>query len=310
MQKEEVQSQIRQDVEDFLAYLSAQLNRTENTLSSYRVDLKQFVEFIGQNFGVSDVRDIKIEHVRAFVSKLFEHGYSRRSINRKLSAVRRFLRYMVRIERIEMNPAAVISSMKLERKLPQVISERDLNEILDRWRPSGKFEVRNKAIFEVFYATGIRVSELINLDVNDLRVEDGRFEIRVLGKGRKERILPLGRRAAEALKAYMRVRTEFKPKSNALFLNKFGRRLSKQGVWQITQKVFAKLGAGYHIHPHMLRHAFATHLLNHGADLRSVQELLGHSTILSTQIYTHVSLEMMRKVYERAHPRAKGQRAE
>jgi tyrosine recombinase XerC len=291
----------RKLLENFLNYLVAEKGISQNTQEAYRNDLIQFFEFLEEGIGVDPIEAGR-EEIRKFFSALLSYGFKKSSIQRKRSSIRRFYNYLVRTGNIKKNPTLGISPLKGEKRLPEVIPEKRLNEILDEWQPSNPFEIRDKAIIELFYSSGLRVSELLELEPSALYLEKG--EIRVKGKGGKERIVPVGERAKEAVLIYLKEREKFKPKTQKIFVNKRGYPLTRRGLWLIVRRTFDKLGKGLSIHPHVLRHSFATHMLNRGADLRVIQELLGHASIATTQIYTHVSYEKLKKIYEKTHPRS------
>jgi len=288
-------------LKNFLNYLSSEKGVSTNTLEAYRSDLLQFFEFLEDGIGINPV-EAKREDIRRFFSALLSYGFKKSSVQRKRSAIRRFYNYLVRMEIVPQNPSLGIASLKQEKRLPEVIPEKRLNDILDRWNPSSPIEIRNRAIIELFYSSGLRVSELLGLEPSQLDLERG--EIRIRGKGGKERIVPVGERAKEAILIYLKERDKLKPKTEKIFINKNGYPLSRRGLWLLVKKTFDKLGKGISIHPHVLRHSFATHMLNRGADLRSIQELLGHASLATTQIYTHVSYEKLKKIYEKTHPRS------
>ncbi len=290
----------RRLIDDFLAYLSSQKNRSPNTIEAYRNDLNQFVEFLELNREIESITDVTQEDVAVFVSALFSHGHRKTSIERKLSAVRSFYNFLLRRGDVKLNPARYVGPIKKGKRLPQVVTESEINGLLDDWHPQNPLEFRDKAMIELLYDTGLRASELLSLDVSDVKDADS---VLVRGKGQKERFVPLTKSAISAINAYLAVRDKLKPKEEALFLNRFGKRLSRRGLYNVIRNRFEQLATTYGVHPHMLRHAFATHLLNNGADLRSIQELLGHSSISTTQIYTHVSLRRIVEQYRKSHPR-------
>jgi integrase/recombinase XerC len=279
-----------------------------HTVKGYAEDLMQFVAFLEQE-GTEAWATVSHRDLRRFLADLQSGGYARRSMARKLSAVRSFYRYLARRDAVPRNPTVGVTSPKLDRPLPRCVTAGDMERLLqtpDRSTPLG---LRDAAILETLYSSGMRVSELVSLDLADLPDTDGR--VRVLGKRRKERVVFLGRAARETIGDYLqRSRPTLARKcrkdirSPALFLNKNGTRLSDRAVRLIVhQHVEAAAVAGGGS-PHTLRHSFATHLLENGADLRSVQELLGHSSLATTQIYTHLTQEHLRKVYDAAHPRS------
>ncbi len=287
-------------IDEFLSYLSSQKGASPNTLAAYRNDLIQFFEFLELNSITDDPVKVTKDDVAAFIAALFNHGHKRSSIRRKLSAVRSFYRFLLRRGDVSLNPAKYVGPVKAERRLPELVPEVDINEMLDSWQPQSPLEHRDKAIIEMLYGCGLRASELLSLNVADVR---NRSAIVVRGKGRKERIVPMPKATITALERYLNVRDRLHPVDDALFVNRNGKRLSRRGLYNIIRNRFERLASLYGVHPHVLRHAFATHLLNHGADLRSIQVLLGHSDIATTQIYTHLSTSRIISEYRKSHPR-------
>jgi integrase/recombinase XerD len=287
-------------INEFLLYLSSQRHLSENTVKAYNNDLRQFVEFLEENFDVDDLLNVTQDHVSSFIASLLMHGHKKSSVARKLSAIRSFYRFLLRRGEVKLNPAIYVGPVKKDSPLPELVSEADINRMLDDWKPENVLEYRDKAIIELLYDTGLRVSELLSLNVPDVK---GKDVILVRGKGRKERLLPLTETAMHAIKNYLDVRDKLKPREEALFVNRMGKRLSRRGLYNIIRTRFERLASVYGVHPHMLRHAFATHLLNHGADLRSIQKLLGHESLTTTQIYTHLSTTRIIEQYRKSHPR-------
>jgi integrase/recombinase XerC len=259
----------------------------------------------------------QIDHltIREFLGVLYQKKNRKSSIARKLASLRSFMKYLAGQGVIPTNPAKNVASPKQEKILPDYLTADVVAELLEAPRTGRKFGARDQAILELFYATGIRVSELAGLDMDDLDLEGG--YVRVLGKGRKERIVPFGHKAAEAIRAYLGARHELcasdrgsgeTPVGDAVFLNFRGRRLTTRGLARIVDRQVVRLAQRLRVHPHTLRHTFATHMLNAGADLRAIQELLGHESLSTTQKYTHVSTEQLVRVYQSCHPRAKRSR--
>ena len=291
----------------FLRACEAERDLSPHTVAAYRRDLDQFAEWVGRR-GLTDAARLDRTTLRRFVAFLGERRYARRSIARKVSAVRSMLAWAVTHDLIESNPADDVQVPKLDRPLPKVMRPKDvarLCELPPTDQPTGQ---RDRAILELLYGSGLRVAELCSLDVDDADTRAGR--VRVTGKGRKERQVPLSRPAAGAIETYVSeargalLRDETPADSrHALFLNARGRRLGPRSVRSMLTRYLSAEGAAP-VGPHALRHSFATHLLDGGADLRAVQELLGHESLATTQIYTHVSTERLKKVYEQSHPRA------
>jgi integrase/recombinase XerC len=286
-------------VEQFLRSLAVERGASPHTLRSYRADLADCAAFLAAGrLGTLVGADART--LRAYLAALHERGLARTSIARRLAALRSFFRFLMRRGRASANPAREVSTPKLPRKLPAYLPIDESEALLRVTPPPTAGGVRDRAILELFYATGIRVAELAGLDVEDLDLREG--AVRVLGKGRKERIVPVGRKAVEALRAYLA--REGERESGPVFLNGRGGRLTVRSVHRIVRARARAAGLHRRVSPHTLRHTFATHLLDAGADLRLIQELLGHARLGTTQKYTHVSTDRLMKVYDSAHPRA------
>ncbi len=283
------------EIEDFLLYIKNQKNYSEKTLLSYKNDLYSFYEYIKK-----DVKDIKISDIRNYVSDLIKYGYKPKSVARKLSSLKSFFKFLIKRKIIDFNPATFIKTPKVPKRLPDILSENILREILDGWKTFDFKSKRDKAIVEILYGLGIRASELINLKENDVSKDS----IRITGKGNKVRIVPIPLKTKEAIFDYVEEKKRNNIQSEYLFTNLKGKKLSARGLYYILKNVFEERGGIYKIHPHILRHSFATHLLSHGADLRTIQELLGHSSLKATEIYTHLSIEEIKRIYEDSHPRS------
>ena len=287
----------------YIAYLEAEKNASGYTVRNYKNDLLEFFGFI-QSRGIKTLRNVDRQTLRAFMSHLMEDGKAKSSIARKLSAIRSFYRYLVREDVLKTNPAATTVSPKQDKRLPSFLTVEEAKRLVeapDLSTPQGQ---RDRALLELLYAAGLRVSELVNLDVDALNLNSD--EIRVWGKGSKERIVLIGTPAAQALSQYIhdgRRALLGSKKNAALFVNRYGGRLPARRVQKILANYSRVLGK--RVHPHKLRHTFATHLLDGGADLKVVQELLGHADLASTQIYTHVTQSRARKIYLAAHPMAR-----
>ena len=293
----------RELIEKYISYISGERGLAKNSIEAYKRDLYQFLEFVQEAMGIKDVENIRRADIREYVSALIQYGFSKKSVERKLSALRGFFKYLKRIQVISSNPVLGIQNPKEERYLPMVIPEKRINEMLDNWIPESIMEARDKSIIELMYSSGLRASEVISLKWENLDLKT--MELRVKGKGGKERIVPLGKRAREALEVYVNFLGDRINKSNFIFLNRFGKKLSRKGLWLIIKKRFETMALMYGVHPHTLRHSFATHLLNHGADLRSIQELLGHASLATTSIYTNLSIQSLQEIYKKTHPRSK-----
>ena len=288
----------------YLKYLEAERGAARLTLKNYRNDLLGFLGFLkGQKVASLDRVDRQV--VRQYLAWLVKQGFARSSISRKLSALRSFYRFLVKENLLASDPLAAVSLPKKERRLPTFLGTAQVNALIEAPDTSTAQGQRDRAILELFYASGMRVSEVASLDLRNLSLSAR--EVRVMGKRSKERMVLIGRPAAAALEAYLkegRLKLLGKRRGEALFLNRSGGRLSARSMQALVDKYARKVGIEGRVFPHMLRHTFATHMLEGGADLRVVQELLGHADLSSTQIYTHVTQSQVRRVYLRAHPRA------
>ncbi len=290
-------------VEEYLHFLAVERGASLNTLEAYSRDIGRFLEFAGAS-GVPSPLAVNPEHVTAYLGALRGQGLSPASVNRKLAAIRGFYRYLLREARVEENPLARVETARTWMRLPGALSRDEMESLLAQPAEASPSGIRDRAILELLYATGIRVSELATLTLNRLNRQMG-FLVAV-GKGRKERIVPVGQSALGWLGRYIeQARPVFlkKKTSNALFLNRSGEGFTRQGLWKLIKKYAKMAGLERKVHPHTFRHSFATHLLEGGADLRSVQIMLGHADISTTQIYTHVSRERLKEVHKRFHPR-------
>lgn len=273
----------------------------EKTLSAYGADLNRYIERLEEN-GIKKAGDVVREDVLDHLISLRKEGMSARSVSRHLSAIRRFHRFMI-IERIVSDdPADVMDSPRFLDKLPHVLSSDEVERLIDAPDPTTDRGRRDGAIIEIFYSCGLRISELATLPQRDVSVEES--AVRVRGKGNKVRVVPLGERAMERIGAWLAVRGGWKPKASTLFISTRGTRMCRTSVWQVVKDAARAANIRNTVTPHMLRHSFATHLLDNGADLRAVQEMLGHADIATTQIYTHVSTDRLTKAHRAFHPRA------
>lgn len=286
----------------FLKYLEAERNASPHTVRSYGTDLHAFSVYVEEHVG-PEASPSKVDHflIRSYLSQLHHRGLSKTSASRKLASLRSFFRYLCREGILERNPARALLSPRVEKRLPTYVEAADMGQFVEVTDDTDA-GLRAHAVLELLYGTGIRCSELVALDLPEVDFS-GRL-IRVLGKGRKERVVPFGTAAQRALDAYLRVRRATRPRSDALFVNRNGGRLTDRSVRRLVSRRLKSLALNQKISPHTLRHAFATHLLERGADLRSIQELLGHASLSTTQRYTHVSARQMLEIYKKAHPRA------
>lgn len=292
-------------LQGYISYLTAERHASSYTVRNYTHDLRHFLDFLNQE-NVISLRDVDRFLLRRYIASLLEQGFDKASVAGKLSALRSFYRYLMQENIISSNPLLTVSSPKLERRLPSFLSADEVKLFLDRVDASTPLGQRDKAMLELLYAAGLRVSEMVALDVGSVNLETR--EIRVWGKGSKERVALMGEPAAAALNRYLgdgRRQLLGDSRTEALFINRYGMRLSERAVQTAIRRYAIEAGLDKKVHPHMLRHSFATHLLDGGADLRVVQELLGHVNLSTTQIYTHVTQAQARKVYLAAHPRAK-----
>lgn len=290
----------------FAEWLEVEKNYSANTVQGYLRDLREFVDFVG----VDDPREIDTPLVRSFVYSLKNRNKSA-SVARKLSSLRTFFRFLLREKIVAANPVLAISMPRLDRYMPALLTVDEAFALIECPCEADTFAARDKAILELLYSTGIRVAELVALDLK--RLDSANESVRVLGKGNKERIVPVGRPAVEALQAYLpqrdkllaaRIKRGHPPENNAVFLNVRGGRLTVRSIERLVGDYSLRAGILGKVTPHVLRHSFATHLLEMGADLRTVQELLGHASLSTTQRYTHLNMDYLTEVYDRAHPMA------
>lgn len=291
-------------IEKFKAYLNTEKNFSQHTLINYAKDLQDLFSFLELNS--TKIENTTQQILKQYLTVLYDKNYQKSTIARKLSSIRTFFKFLYREQLIKFNPASFLLTPKLSHKLPEFLDIREIMELLDTKGSDDILSYRDKAILEVLYSTGIRVSELTNLNVEDIDFIGGTVKVR--GKGKKERIVPLGSKAIEALNIYESAKKQINIRpfsiNYAVFMNKNAKRLTDRSVRRIIDKWIKKSSILKHISPHTLRHSFATHLLDNGADLRSVQELLGHANLSTTQRYLHVTTESLKRVYKKAHPRA------
>lgn len=296
------------EIAQFLRFLDVERNASDLTIKSYREDLMDMADFLSDH-GSKKIKPSEVSPVdlRGYVSALHDAGYARTSIARKLASLRSFYKFAMRQGFAESNPAQPLRNPRGQRKLPHFLTGEEIEELLKAPNHSDPMGKRDRAILEVMYSAGLRVSEVVGMNDRDIDFEEG--VVRVRGKGRKERFGAIGKFAAKALREYFSVRqrskAEEEAKEKATFVNKFGNRLTTRSVARMLEKYIQECGLDTRTTPHTLRHSFATHLLDRGADIRSVQEMLGHKSLGTTQIYTHVSTSSIRQAYLKAHPRAK-----
>ncbi|MCJ7605035.1 MAG: site-specific tyrosine recombinase XerD [Dehalococcoidales bacterium] len=294
-------------IESFLHYLAVEKGYSEHTISAYRNDLTGLADFSQKNGLVSSWADFTRQTMLSYLLDLKDRGYVATTVARKVAASRSFFRFLVSEGIAQTNPTANMSSPAVGKSLPKPIPINQVRLLLEQPAKLSTSEAkRDRAMLELLYASGMRISELVSLNLGDINL-DGDYFVRCLGKGRKERILPLYEQIAKTIKVYIdeeRPKLSRGRKEDALFLNARGERLTRQGFWQKLKEYAKVAGLSSQISPHTLRHSFATHMLSGGADLRSVQELLGHANISTTQVYTHLTTEHVRRAYDKSHPRA------
>ena len=291
-------------VEAFLDYLRLERNYSERTIVSYGTDLREFERYLEKTEAELDFTKVHADVVRNWISDLMDGGRTAASVNRKLSSLRSFYRYLLRKKEVAVNPMLKIVGLKKNRPLPSFVREKDMNRLLDEISFDEGFEgYRNRTVLEMFYATGMRLSELIGL--NDVDVDLSTRLIKVTGKRNKQRLIPFGNELAQDLLIYKKVRDDAFPDGvKAFFVRKNGERMYSMQVYRIVKRNLSKVVTLKKRSPHVLRHTFATAMLNNNAELRAVQALLGHESLATTEVYTHTTFEELKKVYEQAHPRA------
>ena len=299
-------------IADFQIYLEVQRNVSKHTLKAYIADIEEFNSFLRES-DITKKNDaiinVEPETIRTYLSHLYQKKVKKVTVNRKIYSLRSFYKYLLRAGKIKNNPAEMVQAPKIERYMPTFLSVDETFQLLADQGDNSVSGLRDSAMLELFYSSGLRLSELAALNVTDLDFRQALVKLR--GKGKKERIVPVGKQALQAIDEYIKKTTEVRKKSdenlfkNPLFLNVRGKRITARSIARIVDSTAVKSGIGRKISPHALRHTFATHLLNAGADLRSIQELLGHESLSTTQKYTAVNINRMMEVYDKAHPRAK-----
>lgn len=291
----------------FQDYLSSERNYSKHTIKAYLSDLKEFslvlkeMNLVSEETG--DVYFSKLDEtaIRLYLSKLYRIN-KKISISRKIASIRTFFEFLIRSGHMKSNSAKLVATPKAEKKLPTFLTVDEVVKLVETPGSENVYELRDRAILELMYSCGLRVSELVGINLNDLDMES--MNVKVLGKGNKERIVPLGSKAASSIESYLEQRLDLKPKDDFLFVNARGGRLTTRSIDRIIKKYAAIAGIPKNISPHVLRHTFATHLLGGGADLRAIQEMLGHQSLSTTQRYTHTSVEKLMEIYDKTHPRA------
>ncbi|TDL97843.1 site-specific tyrosine recombinase XerD [Macrococcus brunensis] len=291
-------------VEEFLHFIAIEKGLSDNTIAAYRRDLTGYMQFLNKE-KIGHLDNVDRVTIGLYLGELKEQNKSQKTIARQTASIRGFHQFALREKYAVKDPSVMVEPPKVAQHLPDVLSIQEVDQFLKSPDTSKLFGKRDQAMLELLYATGMRVSELINLNVNDINLIMG--YVRVFGKGNKERIIPLGTTSMEVLGHYLehtRPRMLKKEMTDSLFLNFHGRRMTRQGFWKIIRQLKEDAGIKKKLTPHTLRHSFATHLLENGADLRAVQEMLGHADISTTQLYTHISKKQIRDVYKKTHPRA------
>jgi integrase/recombinase XerC len=288
---------LKKHIDDFIRYLELQKGASEHTIRAYRKDLGEFSEYAKKK-----PEEIELIDVRGFVAQQIKNGLSKTTVGRRLSSVRSFLKFLYREGYIKNNPAKLVSTPKTGKLLPNYLSVDDTFSLIEKPEGIGFIPVRDRAVLELLYSSGLRVSEVAGLNMEDVDTKEGLVKVR--GKGKKERIVPVGSKAVDALKSYMVEKIILKRKDKAVFLNRQGKRLTDRGIRRIVVKYARLTGINGSIGPHTLRHTFASHLLQGGADLRVIQELLGHASLSTTQKYTHLDITHLMDIYDKAHPLA------
>lgn len=298
-------------IRDYQTYLTSERNVSEHTRMAYIKDVEEYAEFLQKNNfidNIDGILNVAADTVRAYLGYLFRRKVKKVTVNRKISSLRSFYKYLIRSGKTKNNPAGMIQSSKTEKYMPNFLSVDEMFELLHAWNDTSTAGLRNRAMLELFYSSGLRLAELAGLNVMDLDFDQALVKVR--GKGRKERIVPVGAPARKVLQEYLAKTKEVRKKTSEdifnspLFLNLRGARITARSIARIVDEATKKSKIGRKISPHALRHTFATHLLNAGADLRSIQELLGHESLSTTQKYTAVNINRMMEIYDKAHPRA------
>jgi len=292
-------------IESFLNYLIVECGLSENTIKGYKSDLRNFSNYL-QDESIKRFQDLRAKMIVNFIEKEKQRGLSENSISRSLVTIKMLYKYMIMEGKISANPMSSVNTLKLQKHLPEVLHYKAVEEILRAPDCNDKLGIRDKAILELMYATGARVSEVASIRVGWINFDYG--YIRCQGKGSKQRIVPMGAEASKSIRRYLQEVRPFLVKIEGdeplLFLSRTGKKLRRENIWSIVKKYAVKAGIRSNISPHTLRHSFATHLLEGGADLRSVQEMLGHSNISTTQIYTHIDRKYLKSIHQKFHPRA------
>ncbi len=300
---------MRAHLDNFLKYLDAERNYSDKTVLAYSTDLEEFISFVENRFDSKDFSpdDITKNEIRSFLGQLSRNQLQKKSIARKLSAVKSFFKFLNKNQIVRSNPAKLVATPKYEKKVPSFFTQEQLTALFDLMDISTAEGLRDKTILELFYSTGMRLSELVGLNTGDINMSNR--TVSVFGKGSKQRIIPMGKEALDSMKNYIEVRLAIPKKGRtadprALFIVPTGQRITALAVQRMVRKHLLQVSDANKLSPHVLRHSFATHLLDNGADMLAVKELLGHENLSTTQIYTHVTVDRLKDAYKKAHPRA------
>jgi integrase/recombinase XerD len=289
---------LKEKLDDFLSFIRYEKGLSENTFLAYKNDIFNFIKFLNEH----KIAEVTEDTIMDFIFALKNKNYSTLSIARMLVAVKNYYKFLVNEKVLSVSPYENMDSFKVRKKIPEVLTEKDIENLLNQPDTSTKEGIRDKAILELLYSAGIRVSELVNMELADINLDEK--ILRCFGKGKKERLVPIGDYVVEAIKNYLKIRQEISDKfSNFLFITRLGKKFTRAGIWKMIKMYAKKAGIIKNVYPHIFRHSFATHLLKGGADLRSVQEMLGHSDISTTQIYTHVDRSHLKNIHKKFHPR-------
>jgi integrase/recombinase XerC len=292
-------------IRDFLEYCEIERNYSDKTIESYRLALSQFYDYFKSEYeNIPLLEELIPNDVRPFLGYLHDIGLSKSSLRLKMSAVKSFFKFCLKKDLLDNNPASLISIPKKEKKLPSFLLEKEVGKMMNNFNKENPVELRNLALAELLYSSGLRISECLNLNIGD--IDQQRKSVKVTGKGNKQRVIPIGSKAIAAINEYSKRREELLNGifEKALFLTKDGKRLSPSSAYRVINRAMSGVTESTQKSPHVLRHSFATHLLDGGADIQSVSEMLGHSSLSSTQVYTHISVERLKSAYKKAHPKA------
>ena len=304
MEKQSINYSMKNEVKRFLVYLQFERRLSKNTIDSYWLDLKYYIEYLDSEFSINKFNSIKLNHIKNYITLISKVSY-KTTLNRKMSSIKTFHKYLFINNLSKVDPSHIAKSIKADKKIPTILSVEEIDMILNSIDLGKANGIRNKSIISLLYSCGLRVSELVKLNLTNIHFEDD--IIRVIGKGDKERLIPIGLNAKNCLLMYLEnIRPQLSRKANSkgiIFLSNRGKELSRKTIWNLINSVTSLVSIKKKVSPHTFRHSFATHLLEGGADLRIVQELLGHTNISTTQIYTHVDKSYLKEIHKQFHPR-------